>query len=454
MCFHSTRHKTVSGRDRNMKSPNSLIVILISCLLIFSTGCPRSPGKPVTNSFTLPNGIRLLSIYLPDSKNVSVFSFLPMGLSSDGPGQAQWSHLVEHLVIRTTTPLGSQQANAETLPDHMRLDFYGSTDNWQQALSHHARWLQGVPFTQESLDAEKPHVKSECDFTAQRLATHKFAMAAWAQGYRHGRTHAALKTDIDKVTLDEIQKYRDTHLAVLDRILVCVVGGIDAQTLKPVAAEELGKLKSDAKTHPPVKLHQGNHNMTWDLDASHLVLTWPIPDFSDTDYPALMVAAQWLTMNFFSDAELKKLTGMVLAGADLTVPEGNFFYISASTKQQTPSEDVRAKIEHHLRSLRSPTTALPQAAFIGPQLSYQLTNLTDPAVAKSQAPPNISDAMIEGNIGLQWAMHDFRYGPHRKSLAGKLAEVTPSQIHQVAQKYLTADKCSACTLRPDMKVTQ
>jgi predicted Zn-dependent peptidase len=60
--------------------------------------------------------------------------------------------------------------------------------------------------------------------------------------------------------------------------------------------------------------------------------------------------------------------------------------------------------------------------------------------------------MIEGNIGLQWAMHDFRYGSGRKSLAEKLATVTPSRIHQVAHKYLAADKRSICTLRPDMKV--
>ena len=431
-----------------MKS-QKIFVMLIIFLSIISTSCSHSAGKPLASSFTLPNGIRIVSIYIPDSKNVSIFSFLPMGLSSDGPGQAQWSHLVEHLVIRTTIPFGSQQGNAETLPDHMRLDFYGSIDNWQEGLAHHVRWLEGVPFTRENLHAEKTHVNSECDFVAKRLATHKFALAAWAQGYRHGRKHAALKGNINKVTLNEIQKYRDMYLAELNRVLVCVVGGIDAQTLKPIITEKLGRLKSDAKTHEPVKPHRGNHKMTWDLDASHLVLTWPIPDISHIDYPALMVAAQGVTMKCFSDSELKKMTGMVLAGADLTVPEGNFFYISASIKTEVPSDNAYRKIEHHLQTLRSPSAPLPEAAVIGKQLFYQLTNLTDPAVVKAQAPANLSDAMIEGNIGLQWAMHDFRYGRHRKLLARKLAAVTPNQVRQVAQKYLTVAKCSICTLRPE-----
>lgn len=428
-----------------------VLTILLSIILIN----PRLlASKPVARSFTLSNGIRIVSVYIADSKNVSIFSFLPMGLNSDGPGQAHWSHLVEHLVIRTTIPFGSQQGNGETLPDHMRLDFYGTVDKWQEGLSHHARWLKGVPFTKENLQAEKTYIKSECDFTAKRLATHKFAMAAWAQGYRHGRKRAALKGDINKVTLNEIQTYRDMHLPVLNRVLVCVVGGIDAQTLKPVITEKLGMLKSDAKTHEPIKLHGGNRKMTWDIDASHLVLTWPIPNFSANDYPAIMVASQWLMMKYFADPELKKMTGMVLAGADLAVPEGNFFYISASIKPEVSFDDVRKKIEPHLQRLRNTSAGSFELSMIGQQLSYQMSNLMDPAIAKSQAAANISDAMIEGNIGLQWSMHDFRYGRRRKLLARRLAAVTPSQVNQVAGKYLTTDKCSACTLRPDIKITK
>ncbi|MHC4603518.1 MAG: M16 family metallopeptidase [Planctomycetota bacterium] len=436
-----------------MKSRKIFFVPTI-LLSIISISRPLLASKPVVRSFTLPNGIRIVSLHIAESKNVSIFSFLPMGLSGDGPGQAQWSHLVEHLVIRTTIPFGSQQGNAETLPDHMRLDFYGTVDNWQEGLSHHARWLKGIPFTKENLQVEKTHVNSECDTTAKRLATHKFAMAAWAQGYRHGRKHAGLKGDINKVTLNEIQKYRDMHLAVLSRALVCVVGGIDAQTLKPAITEKLGMLKSDAKTHEPIKLNHGSHKMTWGLDASHLVLTWPIPNFSHNDYPALMVASRWLMMKCFSDSELKQMTGMVMAGADLTVPEGNFFYISASIKPEVSFNDVREKIERHLQPLRSASAGPFELSMIGRQLSYQMSNLMDPAIAKAQSTANLSDAMIEGDIGFRWAMHDFHYGRRRKLLARKLAAVTPSQVNQVVGKYLTADKCSACTLRPDMKVTR
>jgi hypothetical protein len=45
-------------------------------------------------------------------------------------------------------------------------------------LTHHRRWLEGVPFTEATLEEEKPKVIAECDFTARNLATHKFAVAA------------------------------------------------------------------------------------------------------------------------------------------------------------------------------------------------------------------------------------------------------------------------------------
>src|SRR5687767_8722199 len=114
-------------------------------LTLLVSGCNHgSSAEPVIR--TLFNGVRVVVVHFPKSTNVSLFTFSPMGLCGDDPGQAQWLHLVEHLVIRSTFSNDLQRANAETLPDHMRLDFYGSTADWQEGLSHHRRWLEGVPF--------------------------------------------------------------------------------------------------------------------------------------------------------------------------------------------------------------------------------------------------------------------------------------------------------------------
>jgi predicted Zn-dependent peptidase len=424
--------------------------LALALLTAAGMGCrSRADVRSGADTLSLKNGIRVVVVRIPGTSNTSIFTYLPMGLASDGAGQAQWSHLVEHLVLRTTVPFGSQEANAETLPDHLRLDFYGTTENWEDGLSHHVRWLEGVPFAEQSLTAEKPRVNAECDTVAQSLATHKFAMAAWAQGYRFGRPHAAIKGDVERATLADIQRYRDERLPVLEKVVVCIVGGLDAETVTPVVIEQLGKLTSEAKLPAPVAATGGSREMTWDLAARHLVLTWPVPDLTAPDYPALMVAGQWLTMQLFGDQELKALTGMAFAGADLTTPEGRFFYVSASVRPEASFQAVQAKLDTHLAALRTNEPGPAEAPQIGRQLSDALTTIPDVAMVKAQAPPNMTEAMIEGNLGLQYGMHQYRYGSHRTAIADGLAAVTAADVRQAAQEHLAPERCSLCTLRPE-----
>src|SRR6266436_5732997 len=91
---------------------------LIPVLLAGLSCRPSTIAPRGIESATLTNGLRVIALQFPGSSNVAIFTYLPMGLASDGPREAQWAHLVEHLVIRSTVPAASAQANAETLPDH------------------------------------------------------------------------------------------------------------------------------------------------------------------------------------------------------------------------------------------------------------------------------------------------------------------------------------------------
>jgi len=404
------------------------------------------PSASVPPPATLPNGIRVVSLYFPGSTNVSIFSFLPLGLAEDAPRQTQWSHLVEHLVIRSTIPGDLSMANAETSPDGMHLDFYGNIGNWKQGLTHHRRWLEGVPFTQTNLLAEKPKVKSEGENVASRFFTHKFALAAWAQGFRHDQTNAAVQGDIDRASLNDIQMYRDNHLVVLTNVVVCVVGGLDPVEVQAAVAEQLGAIKSSARPVAPVKLHPGNREMTWDLKARHLVITWPIPAPEVGDFAPLLVAAQWLNQQLFQDPELKGLTGAAFAGADLTIPEGSFFYFSASLRPGASFQEVRQKWERHLQLLNSADPDL--VLMLCRQLAESLTTIPDLASLKAQLPATVKPAMLEGNLGLQWGINEYHYGPNRTALAKRISELTAQDVQRAASCYLLASKASAITLTP------
>jgi predicted Zn-dependent peptidase len=395
---------------------------------------------------TLSNGVRVVVVHFPKSTNVSIFTFLPMSLCSDAARRAQWSHLVEHLVIRSTFPDELARANAETLPDHMRLDFYGNTGDWKEGLSHHRRWLEEAPFTEATLAAEKPKVVAECDFTSRNFATHKFAVAAWSHASRHSNAHVAIKGDVLRATLEEVQRYRDNRLFVPQQTTVCVVGGVDAPSFLVEAGDQLGRLTSPAGPPTPVTPRTGKLEVTWDLDARHLLLIWPLPDFPDADFASLMVAGQWLTMQYFNDKELKKLTGQTFAGADLVAPEGNWFFISASLRPGASFADVEKVLRTQLSKLTDNPIDSFRLGMLGRQLASSLSVVPDPAL--SQTPAGMTPAMLEANIGLAFGMNVHRYGGQRVTLARNLAKVSPAGIRGPVGKYLGEGKGSVCRIAP------
>ena len=144
--------------------------ILALCSLILPA-THISAEQITLTSTKLPNGVRLTCIQVPDSHNIAMYSILPIGLAADDANRAQWSHLVEHLVVRTTMPNDMTHGNAETLAGQMHLDYYGPVESWREGLSHHKRWLVGIPFTETTLKAEAPRANGEADSTARNLAS-------------------------------------------------------------------------------------------------------------------------------------------------------------------------------------------------------------------------------------------------------------------------------------------
>jgi predicted Zn-dependent peptidase len=291
-------------------------------------------------------------------------------------------------------------------------------------------------------------VNAECDFTARNLATHKWAIAAWNQTYRHGQQRVELQGDVRRADLAQIQRCRDERLVVLDKVTVCLVGGIAPDTAFPILSTELGGIRSSARLPGPAKAKGGSLEVGWDLPARHLLLTWPIPDFAHQDYAALMAASQWLTMRLSQDPALKASTGMAFAGTDLITAEGAHFYVSASLKPEATFDGVREQLNAHLRALRTDSKALAEVPMLAQQLAWSLSTVPSPAVFQGQAPPNVSLAMLEANIGLQYGMNEYRYGPRRVALASQLAAVTAAKVQTAAQHHLGDEKLTLCAIRP------
>jgi len=431
--------------------PFHIMALLICASVMLSILEPAVGAAPKAESTTLKNGVRVGYLYVPQSKNLSIFSFLPMGLASDEAGRCGWSHLLEHLVIRTTDPASFQEANAETVVDHMRLDFYGTVDNWREGLSRHARWLGGMPFTKQSLKAEKVNANSEGDIVAPKLFTHKFAFSAWSQVCRHGRANAGVKADLNGATLKDIQQYRDQHLFVPQRTLVCGIGGIDPKEFLAAVEESIGKLVCDAKPLAAVPPRSGDRDATWDLDARHIMLVWPIAAPANVDdHGPLMLAAPLVMALAAQDASLSGLAGPVLAGADLASPEGWHFYVSAALRPGASVAEVRRILAGHVEHLKQIKDNELPVVNVGRMLAGQLRP-QDPESMKAQMPAGSPAGMAEAQVGLMWGMQEFRYGKQSDLLAKKLERTNAAQVRRAADKWLGAKQRIVLTVHPPTK---
>lgn len=212
--------------------------------------------------------------------------------------------------------------------------------------------------------------------------------------------------------------------------------------------KELGGVRLAGKPAAPVSAQDRDLDLTWDLAARHLLLAWPLRDTSPGERAALLVAAQWLTMQFYGDAKLKPLTGMVLADANLSTPEGNFFCVSASLRPGAAWADVQQQVRSHLRRLTADAGELGQAPLLGRQLAFSLTQAPDLRAALAQFPRGTSPAMVEGNIGLQAGLNVHRYGAEREGLARMLSEISPAKVRQAAARLLAEAKGSVTAICP------
>ena len=409
-----------------------------------------SNAAPKVTRFTLSNGIRVVNLYVENSADVGIFSYLPLGLVTDGKAKAQWSYLVNYLTVRTAGPIDYNTRNGETMADNMRLEFIGNTDTWTQGLELHAKWLDGLPFSAESLAEARPNALSQIDYVEANLATHKFAHAAWNQVFRHGETDIAMRTGIQSAELSELQEYRDQHLVQADRVLLCVIGGVDPETLKQTMEKQLGAISLSEKTLPqstvPPEIAK-DQNATWDINVTHYIETYPIPRPENQDYPALYIASLLLRLACIQDPQLKELTGHVFCAVDLVTPEQVYLYVSASLKPDADIEKVKQRVQELMNVLRQPENN-SQVPMYAEYLSMELSAPPDMKTLMENKPENMTETLRLLQFGVSWGTIEYQYGPTLSQLASAFANVSADDVASAVNRYLTEDHRMTLLLTP------
>ena len=400
--------------------------------------------------FTLSNGIRVVNLHVENCEEVGIFTYLPLGLVDDGKAKALWSQLITHLTVRTTGPIDYKTSNGEVIVDSIRLDFQGNTDTWTHGLDLHAKWLSGLPFSDESLTEEVPRVLSQIRYIEENLATHKLAFAAWNQVFRHGEADISIHRDVQSAQLHELQTYRDLHMIPADRVLVCVIGGVDPNTLESTMEERLGAINLATKTLPGATVSSEavkDENTTWDVNVTHYMETYAIPRVGNEDYLSLYITSVLLRLACMQDAQLREWTGHILSGVDLVTPEQTYLYVSASLKPEADIEKVKQRIQELINPLKQVGNNR-QVPMIAQSLSMELGAPPDIATVMQYKPENITETLRLLQIGVTWGTLEYQYGNILSEHASAFAKVSAADVAKVANQYLTEDRRMTLLLTP------
>lgn len=400
--------------------------------------------------FTLSNGIRVVNLHVENCEEVGIFTYLPLGLVNDGKAKTLWSQLITHLTVRTTGSIDYKTSNGEVIADSIRLDFQGNTDTWTQGLDLHAKWLSGLPFSTESLTEEVPRVLSQIGYIEKNLTTHKLAFAAWNQVFRHGESDISIHKNVQSAQLHELLTYRDLHLIQADRVLVCVIGGVDPKTLERTMEERLGAINLAAKTLPSatvVPRAVKDENATWDVDVTHYMETYAIPHTGNKDYSALYIASVLLRLACMQDAQLKELTGHIFSGVDLVTPEQTYLYVSASLKPGADIGKVKQRIQELINPLKHAENNV-MVPMLAQSLSMELGGLPDLATVMQYKPEHFTETLMLLQIGVTWGTLEYQYGNTLPQLAPAFTKVSAGDVANVVNQYLTEDHRMTLALTP------
>ncbi len=402
----------------------------------------------------LENGIGVFHLDAPLASQHAFFTMLPLGLLDDETDRAQFAHLVEHLIVRSTDPDSLESEglvlNGETTGLALRLETFVDAPEWKRALDRHARWLTAQDVDPVILAREKESISAEEASTQTGGYTHKWALSAWNQVVRHGASHVGLHADIAGVSLEDVQDYMQRRLRSGPDVLVVSVGPIAAEEIAGAVTEKLGGLPSEpwAMSAPAAGVEAvqtvQDRMATWDLSARHYMEWYPVPSATALDRIQADALALLLNVKIQQRASLQSLGVQVLAQADLVSPEGRWLLLSAS---MAPGVDVEL-LKGELAALRESLTEGRDMDIMVEQLKRQLTLLPDFEAVREQLGDHPAAPWIEAQQMMFLVYAQLNMGLNRAEMAAAYPALTTVDVLAFADALFKPSARSTLVLEP------
>lgn len=259
-----------------------VLLIAVTTELLLSAPAKTLLATPIDSTATdstagelrhlFDNGLRLSVREDPAAPLVEVEMSFGVGSGVDADGREGTAHLLEHLMIRSSTErphggtdcalfLHSVYANAETSVDRIRTVTRCLPSQLDSVLAVQASVLRGVDVDPDELERERAVVLGEIAYRRRDVPANELfneLMQRELDGHPYGRPVAGTLESVASITREDLLDY-DRRWLQPDIVSVAIVGPVDPSRARDAVEATLGRVEGQASELdlPPLPAPRG-----------------------------------------------------------------------------------------------------------------------------------------------------------------------------------------------------
>ncbi len=398
-------------------------------------------------TFTLPNGLRVIVHTDRKAPIVAVSVWYHVGSKDEPAGKTGFAHLFEHLMFN-----GSENADGDYFDPLKRIgatDLNGTTwfdrTNYYQTVptgaletalfleSDRMGWLLKA-VTQEKLDNQRGVVQNEKrqgDNQPYGLVEYAQLEALFPEGHPYRHSTIGSMADLDAASLDDVKQWFRDKYGPNNAVLV-LSGDVDVATAKQLVAKYFGNIPrgpavSPAMAEVPTLAAPKSETMTDKVATVRLYRNWAVPGLTSPDIvPLDMFAAV--------------LGGLASSRLDNQLVKGEKVAVSVSASVQPFERVGQFEVVANVKPGVDPALVGQRVdAIIAELLAKGPTADEVQRVAMREITGRVNaleSVNAKASMLAEGALYARDPDFHKKQLA-QYAAATPAQIRDVARKWLS-----------------
>ncbi|GJM20987.1 MAG: hypothetical protein DHS20C15_09020 [Planctomycetota bacterium] len=436
----------------------SSLTALLACVLTLAA--PQPPEElraaELWKDFTLPNGATLSVMPAPLAESQAFYLVLPLGFVLDGPGEVQWAHVLEHVLLRAVDPdhdlvtTQGLRVAAETTQSSLRLEVYAPPERWESALQLLADWLSVAEVDATSLALEKSRITQELVARAPSGQTHKWAAAAWNQAVRHGAEHVRVSGALAELSAERVSQELLPRMQLGPGAHLLSVGPADTELVMQRVRDSLGVMTRGASSAPAPSADPEaardvrGRIVTWDISSRHYIEAFLLPDESAAERVAADTLALLASQRVAQTPSLEQRGFRVSVAVDHLTPEGRWFVLSSPLPQGQSLETLRTAFRQLLTSIQG----APETPIALDAMRQDLTVWPDfPALRREHAGnPQLREVEMRQALFLFYAQ--LNMGLSLESLVEVYATLDREVVDALARRLFRETNRSSLLLKP------